>query len=206
MLTLDGFGDVAQALGIVLGGVLAAMGAMLGAWMSGRHQSELEERKWLRQREDALVETVRSDIRQLALKMGAAAHSMCWITWLAVETDLSVDDAKARFADYDREMHLLLPEIMGLMPALSTLEPKLFEELDQLAHMIFSLDARVAKAGSMFKQNPPLPQWVGDLPQLQKESAMLVSQLPRKVADIVNKVIAERTSKADLLYSARRKK
>jgi hypothetical protein len=131
----------ATIFGAIVGACSGIGGGLITVWL----QLRLERLKWPKAREDALAADLRLSVHQFSLKMAAAVHSMGWLTWLAQSRAESV--TLERIDGYDKELHALLPEISGMLTAISALDREAFDRLRPLAEEVYDLDVRVGDAG-----------------------------------------------------------
>ena len=97
---------------------------------------------------DAVLNELRTALQQVAVKLAATAHSMCWLTsrtrWAAQDFKLS------HIEEYDREVHSLIPEITGHRSMIAAIDPTIFDRLTPLVHRVLELDAKIGLAASHF--------------------------------------------------------
>ena len=91
-----------------------------------------------------LGRNTRMALADLVKKLAAAAHSMTWITWDAQHNPSAI--TAARFESYDKEMHLLLSDIIASRAVLASLSPDTHRALAPFAKRVSELDAGIAKA------------------------------------------------------------
>src|SRR5215510_3782864 len=85
----------------VLGALIGAS-AGVGAWLTTRRQANLEREKWRRALSDAFANDLRSTVKELTTELAKAAHSMCWLCWLARHGPSRL--TRGRFEQCDMEM------------------------------------------------------------------------------------------------------
>jgi hypothetical protein len=103
----------------------------------------------LAQRQEA-GRSVRGAIAELVKRLASAGHSICWLCWVAKYTP--VDLNSDQFQAYDKEMHLLLSEIMAARAVVAALHQPSHDALSELTEQIYDLDARVGEAKSKYSE------------------------------------------------------
>lgn len=83
--------------------LLGIVGSAIAAWLAARVSWRLESQKWRRTRDDMHTADLRTGLNQLILAISSAAHSMCWLTWLAQADATKM--TTARIDKYNEEMH-----------------------------------------------------------------------------------------------------
>jgi len=132
----------------IIGSIISAVSIVLGIYLGHQLQRGEQRLSWERGREDELAREARQAIADLARSLGAAAHSMAWLTWMAANRPSVFNSRNIR--SYDKEMHRILPQITGSQASLSSLSGKLFEEVQPLINEIHALDQKIARAGTRF--------------------------------------------------------
>src|SRR6185436_16442262 len=152
---------VAALLGLISG--------LIGGYFSGRQQSRQEREK-----------EARLAVAELAKNLGAASHSMAWLTWKALHRS-----TRFEFGDldtYDQEIHALLPSISGSLAVVSALSGSLYTRLDPFVQQVYKLDVDIAKAGTCYLETPA--EGLKLLGELHALVAAFSSELNRRVANI----------------------
>jgi hypothetical protein len=170
---------VATIIGAAIGAAAGISGGLLVGWRQGR----IEHDKWLRSREDAIAADLRATLHQLTIKVAAAVHSMCWLTWLAREGPDRL--SQARIDAYDAEMHVLLPEITGLQAAVAAIDGAAFGELSAIIESVIQADWRVGTAGLQFVEREP--KSAKDLAACYEMTLELHRALPSAVAAVISR-------------------
>ena len=165
----------------VLGALIGASAGIAGALLTTRRQARLEREKWLRGVRDAFANELRSSVKELTTELASAAHSMCWVCWLA---KYGPDRLTRQHLDqYDQEMHKLLPQIAGLHAMLAGMDVDVHKRLDSLVDRVYSVDAQIGEAGLAFADGRP--ETAAKLAMHHGTSLDLEKELPRVVADAV---------------------
>ena len=136
---------LASLLGAAIGATAGITGGALTAWRQG----QLEQAKWVRARKDAVASDLRTTLQQLAVKLAAAVHSMCWLTWLAKASPGRV--TQERIDAYDREMHELLPQITGLEAVVAAIDQSAYTRLAAVVARVVEADWVIGHASLEFK-------------------------------------------------------
>jgi hypothetical protein len=167
--------------GAVASAIIAAVAGLTGGALTGRWQARLEREKWLRGVSDSFTTELRSYVGQLTTKLAEAAHSMCWLCWLA---KFGVDRLTLeRIAAYDQEMHVLLPQITGLHGIIAGLDYSVYLEIKPFVERLVKLDLSVADAGLSFV--PGVMESAESLSRLYPQ----VSELENSLAEVVSEAM-----------------
>jgi hypothetical protein len=98
-----------SGLASVVAALIALVAGLAGGFLAGRQQSSLEYQKWQRSRADDLAKEARLAVAELTKSLGAATHTMAWLTWTARNRPKQL--TKQNVLNYDEEMHRLFPAI-----------------------------------------------------------------------------------------------
>jgi len=177
----------ATLLGALVGAASGITGGLITVWL----QLRLERAKWPKAREDALVQDLREAIQQLTVRMAAALHSMCWLTWIAEErvSRITVE----RIKSYDDELHKLLPEIMGFLSMVAALDKDAYTRLSPIADKIYEVDYEIGQASLLFEESPS--EGGIALARCYRKASFVERQLPKQIADIVSDRIEQRAKR-----------
>ena len=169
------------ALFPLLGALIGASAGVGGAWLAGRRQARLEVEKWQRGLKDAFANDLRSAVKELTTELAKAAHSMCWLCWLAKRGPSRL--TQDRIDQYDEEMHKLLPHIAGLHAVIAGMDQKVYNNLAPVVARVNELDAAIGAAGLGFI--PDKSESAMALAGCHEESIALERELPRVVAQAI---------------------
>ncbi len=174
----------------VMGGIIA----LLVGWLAGRREANLESEKWRRAREDDLKKETRLAVADLTRKLALAAHSMVWLTWKA--THRPSEFTREDIANYDEEMHRVIPDIVGAHAVVSALEPRLGDKLQPLTKRIYALDADIATEAtklipSLVDSSFPQTGAVKGLDALEKEAREFKNALITTVTQVLSDIYPE---------------
>jgi len=167
---------VAGLIGAAIGAVAGFTGTVLTAVL----QFRLEQRKWLRAREDLTIKELRVAIAELTKTMASAMHSMTWLTWTAYE-ELGVIN-KEIISSYDAEMHRLFPDLWGILAVIAALDREAHSHLEPLVEEITKIDARIGRATLLFKDSDS-SECKAALAECFAHASSLYKNLPQVLAD-----------------------
>lgn len=162
----------------VLGALIGALAVVGVALLNSRRQARLEREKWLRGLSDSFANELRAVVKELATELANAAHSMCWLCWLARHGPSRL--SQERIDQYDKEMHVLLPRITGLHAVLAGMDQRVHVALAPLVEHAVNLDAAIGDAGLNFVSGKP--ETAVELAEYHDESVALEKELHRVVA------------------------
>ncbi|MEO0841679.1 MAG: hypothetical protein AAF063_22580 [Cyanobacteria bacterium J06643_5] len=164
----------------LIGAAIGAVAGFTGTVLTVVFQFRLEERKWLRNREDLALKELRVAIAELTKTMSSAMHSMTWLTWTAYE-ELGVID-KEIISSYDVEMHKLFPELWGILAVIAALDKETHSRLEPFVEEITKNDAQIARATLLFKDSDS-SECKAALAECFADTKMLYKNLPQVLAD-----------------------
>jgi len=166
----------------VLGALIGASAVVGGALLNNQRQARLEREKWLRGLSDAFDKDLRSAVKELATELAKAAHSMCWLCWLARYGPSRL--TQERIDKYDEEIHALLPRIFGLHAVIAGMDQKVHADLAPLVDLAIEIDATIGAAGLQFVSGKP--ESALELAKCLDESIALEKELPRVIAKTIS--------------------
>jgi hypothetical protein len=134
----------------LIGAISGAIIALAGSLLTLRGQRKTERVKLSAGRGDMLYKELLSRVQQLASDIGAAAHSMAWLTWVANEGRAS----KQMLDEYNKEMHSVLPKLVGGQAAVASLDREIAVVTQELREQAYKLDAQIGQAGLNFESDP----------------------------------------------------
>jgi hypothetical protein len=164
--------------------LLGIIGSALAAWFAARASWRLEYQKWRRTRDDLHTADLRIGLNQLILAISSAAHSMCWLTWLAQADATKM--TRARIDKYDEEMHKLLPQLLGLQALVASLRPHTYRRFNPLIEAIFDADRRIGDASLSFVEGEP--RTVSSLASLHAASMDIEVRIPQTVRSVLAEI------------------
>jgi hypothetical protein len=173
----------------ILSAVIGAAAGIVGGGLSGQRQARLEREKWFRGVSDAFTIELRSSVKELTTKLAEATHSMCWLCWSASFGAERL--TQERVAQYDNEMHVLLPQITGLHAVIAGMDYAVYLKLKPLIEQLLKLDAMIGDAGLDFVPNEP--KSANRLAELLKQATSLERTVSEVVADAIRPYSIART-------------
>jgi hypothetical protein len=168
---------IATVLGALVGATAGISGALLTTWL----QLRLDRRRAAQTRDDSVAKAFAEAAQQLTIKMASALHSMCWLTWLAVNRGDRL--TQANLDAYDAEIHKLLPEVLGYMSTVAALDSEAYEQLVPHVNELFALDGRIGQAGLHLDRDRE--KSIRQLADCYEPMTDFEHRLPRLVANIV---------------------
>lgn len=151
-------------------------------------QDELELRKWPRLREDAIIQDLRTDFRELTVKTASALHSMCWLTWAAREGAEHLKQEQIN--SYNREMHELFPHITGRLASIAAIDREIFDCLDDVIKDLIDLDWKIGKAALRYIEGQA--ETARELAECHGAASELEENLPLRIVEVVTNRIEVR--------------
>jgi len=184
----------ATILGALIGatGAIAA-GAFTSWWLLRLERIRIDENRDLERirldssREDVISKELADAVQQLAIKMSAALHSMCWLTWLARVAPERV--TKERLDLYDSELHKTLPEISGYSTTVAALDRGVYKKIQPFVTAVYGLDAFIGKAGLLSGEDHD--EMIHKLVRADAAMVALELQLPELLGDVVSKRVTK---------------
>ena len=139
------------ALGIVAA-LIGASGAFAGAWLSGRHERQLEQERWWRTRHDSAEDARATAVTELTKHLASALQTITWFTSAAaMRPQLFTEQT---IIDYDTEIRAHLTATIQGLVAVAHRDEAAFGTLEQLAKEVWSLDWQVARDAANFWTDP----------------------------------------------------
>ena len=123
---------------------------------------------------------LRTAIREFTMAVSSALHSMSWITWEAGYRE-RLD--KEMIESYDKELHLLHPQIYGQLMVIASFSKDLYAELKHIPPEINDLDTQVATKIVEFRSRKK--EQVEEMKELKKEIGIVADKIPTLIADLV---------------------
>jgi hypothetical protein len=109
---------------------------------------ELERLRNTFSRRDETLRSTRMAVAQVASKLAATSHAICWVTWPA--RYCPEDLTQQRLEDYDKEINGILADLMAARVVLAGWDPTSHAALDDLVRDLEDLDADVGEAKAKF--------------------------------------------------------
>lgn len=140
-----------QILIVTIVPIISLISGIIGASVSARYQIRLEEKKWQISRQDALDKEKRIAVAELCRKLVELVQEAGALTWYAKH-----DPARIKMADirkYENASNILLPQIMGLLVVVSTLDSRLHQSMSILMQKAYDIDLGVSRGSIIFSKS-----------------------------------------------------
>ena len=98
-------------------------------------------------KEDA-SRNVRQAVADFAKKIACGIHSICWLCWAAKNSPKEINDENLN--NYDKEMHLLLNELVASRVYLAALNNDMQTTLSPIVDKLYKLDSEVGLAKARY--------------------------------------------------------
>jgi hypothetical protein len=168
------------ALGIVAA-LIGASGAFVGAWLSGRHERQLEQERWRRSREDAAEDARAAAVEELTKHLAAAMQNITWFT-SAAQMREQIFTAQT-IIDYDTDMRAELAATIQSLVAVAYHDRDAFEALDQLARDVWRLDWQVASEAASYWTDPEKARLA--IGSAVSHASALEMALPHRIVEVL---------------------
>lgn len=171
----------AGLIGVGVGGIISAITAIGTSMLTTRNQLRLEKAKAELTRQDALLKDLRSSIAEVVRDMLSAYHSMEWVSWYATKgSDLINEDL---ISQYHKEIHMIIPRMLGSLAVVAAIDKATYEELTILAHRLQQIEDRIAEAFIKYKRTPE--ESLSALAECHKDAFALHKSLPLSFESIM---------------------
>ena len=97
---------------------------------------------------DEAARNLRQAVAEMTKRIAAGIHSMCWLCWVAKYSPEECDEV--RLESYDREMHLILSDLVGTRVVVAALDDSIHTSLSPLAGKLYELDVTIGKAKALY--------------------------------------------------------
>ena len=164
--------------------LIGMFGGWIAGWLAAKTNWRAEIHKWRRSRDDLIATDLRNGLQQLTLKLASSVHSMCWLTWLASQGPDKL--TQTRIDAYDKEMHELLPQIMGLHAVVASIRPDTYANLKDFIERIYDVDLAIGNASLLFSAGSL--DSAHPLAACYKDATLLDEELPAVVRSIISDV------------------
>jgi hypothetical protein len=111
--------------------------------LSGRHERQLEQQRWLQTRRKEAEDARASAIGELTRHLAAGTHAMVWFT--AAANMRAPLFAEQTIINYDSDMRTHLSAVVESLVAVASQDADAFRELEILAKRVWDLDGRLAE-------------------------------------------------------------
>jgi hypothetical protein len=137
--------EVYGLVGAVIGGGIS----IITIFFSQRGQRKSERERLREGRKDALLGELGTCFQRVAIDLGAAAHSMCWLTWQAAHGNMS----QKMIDDYNAEIHAVMPRLIGGKIRIWALDPGLGDQLDLFVDLAHEVDEKIGIACATYAKD-----------------------------------------------------
>jgi len=133
---------IAGLIGAAIGAISSLMGSLLVGWQ----QSRIERQRWLRARDDKLIQDLQLAIVELTRKLAAGIHSMQWFMWVTEyqPEKFTIEQLNEKLRDYNNEVHDLFPELTGSLMVIAALDKDMYNRMSPLVNEFIELDWQIA--------------------------------------------------------------
>ncbi len=128
----------------LIGAAIGACAGLLGAIGTSYFQLTLEKEKAELSELAAVSGELRREVRSVAQQMLTLQHSMEWVCWSVARDPNSEYDKAASL--YQSEAHESIPQLLGAMASVASLDRKTYEALQVVAEDLFVLEGQIAQA------------------------------------------------------------
>lgn len=179
-----------DALVGLLAAAIGALSALIGSYLAGRQQAQLEYRKWLRTRADDVAKELGTAVAETMRKLAIGGQAITWLTWQADFRPHTINEQV--ISEYDAKMASLHPEIQSSLILVSAMSNELYKDLAPLMSQMYVLDAQVSFEASKISANPD--EAVRGIARYRQAAHDQQISLPDRVVDIMNKARWPETS------------
>lgn len=131
-------------------------------------------------RETVVLEKLNEAIAEVARRLAAGSHSICWLCWIAkfCPKDLTTEHLTA----YDKEMNEILSQLVGARVVLTALSPQVHTTLSPLIQKLYALDVEVGNAKALYSESRE--QGIVALGRLHQASQLFDDELLKAVTSL----------------------
>ncbi|MDQ3993482.1 MAG: hypothetical protein M3265_01635 [Actinomycetota bacterium] len=180
-------------LGIVAA-LIGAGGAFFGAWLSGRHERQLEHEKWERIQRDEKEDARAAAVQELTKHLASALHEITWFTTAATMRAPLFQEKS--ILDYDAAMHAHLTATIESLVAVAHHDKEAYRILEQLTRDVWQLDWQVASHATSYWTDPDATRT--SIGEAGRQAIALEMSLPRRIVDVLHREGAESERAYDL--------
>lgn len=174
------------ALGI-LAALIGASGAFTGAWLSGRHERQLEQERWRRSRQDVADDARAAAVGELTRHLAAATQTIAWFTSSARMRERLFTEQT--IIDYDTEMRARLGATIESLVVVAHHDEEAYRELEELTKNVWALDWKVAAYASTYWSDPEKAR--NEIMSVVTEATSLAVSLPRRIVGVLQRTERE---------------
>ena len=102
-------------------------------------------------RESVALEKLSEAVAEVARRLAAGRHSICWLCWIAkyCPKDLTADHLTA----YDKEMNEIWSQLVRARVVLAALSAPVHTQLSPLIQKLYDLDVKVGDAKALYSES-----------------------------------------------------
>jgi hypothetical protein len=161
--------------------LIGASGAFAGAWLSGRHERQLEQERWRRSREDAAQDARAAAVEELTKHVAAAMQN---ITWFTSSAQMRAQNfSEQTIVDYDTDMRGELAATIQSLVAVAYHDREAFDALEQVVRDVWKLDWQVASTAGGYWADPDGTRTA--ISSAVGEASALEMALPNRIVEIL---------------------
>jgi hypothetical protein len=170
------------ALGI-LAALIGASGAFAGAWLSGRHERQLEQERWRRSREDAAEDARAAAVEELTKHVATAMQNITWFTAAAqMRAEIFTEQT---IIDYDTDMRTELAATIQSLVAVAHHDKDAYDALERLVRDVWQLDWRVASEAASYWSDPEEARKA--ISSAVGQATALEMALPHRIVEVLHR-------------------
>jgi hypothetical protein len=170
------------ALGI-LAALIGASGAFTGAWLSGRHERQLEQERWLRAQADEAEDARAAAVTELTKHLASASQTITWFTTGAeMRRQLFTEQT---IIDYDTDMRAHLSAAIQSLVAVAHRDEAAFRALEEITKELWALDWRLAAAAAGYWSDPEAART--EISQGSGSAIALEQSLPHRIVGVLQR-------------------
>jgi hypothetical protein len=173
----------AGLIGVAVGGIISAITAVSTSLLTTRNQLRVERERAGIARHETLLQELRRYIAEVAREMLSAQHSMEWVCWHAQQAPNLINDEL--IAQYHREIHLVIPQLLGSLAVVASIDQQVYEELERLAEELYKVEWKIAQAFAHYKTSPQ--ESLDALRACHPETIELYQRLPPGLSAIMGR-------------------
>jgi hypothetical protein len=174
--------DIEFLLGI-LAALIGAGGAFGGAWLSRRHERQLEQDRWWHERQDTAEDARAAAIGELTRHLASVLQTISWFTADAsIRAPLFGEQTILR---YDAEISGEISSTTEALISVAYRDAVAFRTLERLVNEAYVLDWKVASQAAMHWADPE--QTRVHISSMRDEANALAEALPRRIVDVLHR-------------------
>ncbi len=177
------------ALTGLIGAGIGGLVGLIGAVLNSRQQQSLEDQRWRRARQEAVLQELKVEMAGFARTLAAVLHAMEWLTWIAREHPERITGE--RLMAYHGELNRLWPELTGASIVIAALNQDVYRNLAVLIEKLRQLDLQIGEAALVYEDSPDTCSRA--LAACYEDTITFDRELPAAVADMISSAITNST-------------